>query len=64
VTRLIEIVIAPDGQTRLETKGFTGESCRDASRFLEEALGQRVGEQLTAEFHRVESENQIDQLRS
>jgi hypothetical protein len=64
VTRLIEIVIAPDGQTRLETKGFSGESCRDASRFIEDALGQRVGEQLTAEFHRLQSQTQNDQLRS
>ncbi len=47
----IEIVISPDGQTKLETKGFGGQSCRDASRFLEQALGVRASEQLTAEFH-------------
>lgn len=47
----IEIVVKPDGQTIVETKGFTGATCRDASRFIEQALGQRQNEQLTAEFH-------------
>ena len=47
----IEVIISPTGETKLETKGFSGGSCRDASRFIEDALGQRAGEQLTAEFH-------------
>ena len=51
MTQLIEIVISPTGQTRLETRGFAGAACRDASRFFEQALGQPVSEQLTAEFH-------------
>jgi hypothetical protein len=38
MTAIIEIVISPDGQTKLETKGFGGQSCRDSSRFLEQAL--------------------------
>lgn len=52
----IEIIVKPDGQTVVETKGFTGASCRDASRFIEQALGQRQGEQLTAEFYRSASQ--------
>ena len=51
MTKTIEITITPTGQTRVETRGFTGSECREASRFLEQALGQRTGEQLTAEFH-------------
>ncbi len=51
MTQLIEIVITPDGQTRVQTHGFSGESCRAASRFVEEALGTRLSETLTAEFH-------------
>lgn len=50
--KTIEIVISPTGQTRLETKGFAGASCREASQFLEAALGQRTAEQRTAEFYR------------
>ena len=49
--RTLEIVIAPDGQTRLETKGFVGSQCRDASRFIEKALGRQIAEQLTPEFY-------------
>ncbi len=47
----IEIVVSPQGETRLQTTGFTGSSCRDASRLLERALGQSVSEQLTPEFY-------------
>lgn len=47
----IELIVSPTGETTLVTKGFAGSSCREASRFVEEALGQRVGERLTAEFH-------------
>ena len=49
--KTIEIIINSKGQTTVQTKGFTGESCRDASKLLEQALGNRVNEQLTAEFH-------------
>jgi hypothetical protein len=51
LNQIIEIIISPAGQTTVQTKGFTGASCQDASRFIEQALGQRTGEQLTAEFH-------------
>ncbi len=49
--RTIEIIVAPNGQSRIETRGFTGSDCRLASDYMERALGQRTGEQLTAEFH-------------
>lgn len=61
MTQIIEITISPEGQTKVETKGFAGESCRDASRFVEEALGSRVGEQLTAEFHQKTTVQQPNQ---
>ncbi len=51
MTRIIEIIVMPDGKTRVETKGFTGGECRDASRFIEKALGQQTEEQLTPEFY-------------
>ena len=62
--KTIEIVISPDGQTRVETKGFSGPSCRDASKFLEEALGKRSSEELTAEFHQSQPAQQSQSLRS
>ena len=47
----IKVTVSPTGETRVETKGFAGGSCRSASRFLAHALGRREGERLTAEFH-------------
>ena len=49
--KTIELTIKPDGRTVLETKGFAGAECREASRFLEQTLGRATAEQLTAEFH-------------
>ncbi len=51
MTKIIEITVTTKGETSVQTKGFAGSSCRDASRFIEQALGQRLEEQLTAEFH-------------
>lgn len=51
MSKIIEIIVSPSGETRLETQGFQGGACRDASRFVEHALGQRTSEQLTADFH-------------
>ena len=63
MSQTIEIIISPQGETRLETKGFTGSQCRQASQFIEQALGQRTGEQLTAEFHQPASQQQSHQQR-
>jgi hypothetical protein len=51
VSQIIEIIVSPAGQTSVQTKGFTGSSCQDASRFIEQALGQKTGEQFTPEFY-------------
>jgi hypothetical protein len=49
--KIIEITISPQGQTQIETKGFAGSSCREASERLEQALGVRTSERLTGEFY-------------
>ena len=51
MSKIIEIIVSPKGETTVQTKGFTGGDCREASKFVEQALGQRTGEQLTSEFH-------------
>jgi hypothetical protein len=63
MSRTIEIIISPRGETRIETKGFAGSECREASRFLESALGKATTETLTAEFHdaRTHQHNHLDQ---
>jgi len=60
--KTIEIIISTDGQSRIETRGFTGSHCRDASRFLEGALGKVSSEQLTAEYHQ-SIQHQPNQLK-
>ena len=57
----IEIIVNPQGKTTVQTLGFTGTSCRDASRLLEQALGERMGEYLTAEFHQAATTGQQQQ---
>ena len=54
--KTIEVIVSPNGQTRLETKGFAGSQCRDASKLLESALGKITEERLTAEYHQTTTE--------
>ena len=50
-TKCIEIIVSPQGATRVQTHGFQGVSCREASAFIEKALGQREQEVVTPEFY-------------
>jgi hypothetical protein len=59
--RIIEIIVGTKGQSKVETRGFTGGECREASKFIEQALGQRTDEKLTADFYQAQSSEQ--QLR-
>jgi hypothetical protein len=52
--KTIEIIVAPDGKTTVQTRGFVGPSCRDASRVVEQALGEATSEERTAEFYQTE----------
>jgi hypothetical protein len=56
--KIIEVIVSPQGETKIETKGFAGGECRQASRFMEEALGVRTSEKLTAEFYQEQSAGQ------
>ena len=56
--KLIEITVDSKGQSRVETHGFTGNECREASKFIEQALGQRTDEKLTSEFYQGQTTDQ------
>ena len=60
----IEIVVGRDGQTHVETKGFAGAACREATRFLEQALGRTTAETLTPEFHQAVAPQALDQRQT
>ena len=61
-TKIIEITVSPEGATSIKTSGFTGGSCRDATRDLERALGVAGNESLLPEFYaRAQSGEQLRQ---
>ena len=57
MNQTITIIVAPDGSTKIETHGFTGSTCRDASKFIEKALGRGTVERLKPEYFREETNN-------
>jgi len=62
--KTIEIIVTPEGRTTVQTLDFIGPSCREASKFLELALGQRITESLTTEFHQAQTTGLHQQQRS
>ena len=59
MNKVIEIIVSPTGEPRVETKGFSGAECLEASRFVEEALGQKAKDEKTAEFHSQQSVDEV-----
>lgn len=51
MARVIEVVVSPQGETTVQTKGYAGADCLLASKFLEQALGVVARDQKTPEFH-------------
>ena len=56
--RIIEVTVSPKGETTIQTKGFLGRACEQASKWLEKALGITRSEQKTPEFYHTESTQQ------
>jgi hypothetical protein len=49
--RVIEVTVSPTGETTVQTRGYAGADCQQASKFLEQALGVVATEHKTAEFY-------------
>ena len=56
--KIIVITVDSKGQSKVETRGFTGSECREASKFIEQALGQKTAETLTAAFYEGQTTDQ------
>ena len=56
--KTIEITIDAKGQATVQTKGYAGAGCRDASKFIEQALGETVTDKPTAEFYQPQANQQ------
>ena len=46
----IEITVDTKGNSTVETKGFAGSECVEASKFVEQTLGKQLDLRTTAEF--------------
>ena len=51
MSRVIEVTVSPKGETTVQTKGYTGGTCLQASKFLEQALGAVASDRKTPEFY-------------
>lgn len=60
MSKRIEIVVDSKGASTVQTKGYVGSECVEASRFIEDALGKKAGEQTTAEFY-MQSSGRVQQ---
>ena len=56
--RLIEVTVSPTGETTVQTKGYTGGNCLQASRFIEEALGVSLRDTKTGEYYETAQQQQ------
>jgi len=56
--RIIEITVSPKGETTLQTKGYIGGACLQASKFLEQSLGITSNDRKTGEFFQATSMEQ------
>ena len=63
MSKVIQVVVNPQGETKIETMGFSGSSCQDATRELERALGATQEETLTGEYY-TEENTQTDELHN
>jgi hypothetical protein len=59
--RTIHITVDPQGNVKLQTRGYAGRACLDASRELEQVLGERVSETMTNEYFQQTEERQRHQ---
>ena len=48
--RIIEVVVSPQGKTTVQSKGFAGAECLQATKWLEQSLGIVTADNKTSEF--------------
>ena len=56
--KTIEIIVDAKGESTVQTKGFAGTSCRDASKFIEQTLGAVQSDMPTAEMYQTQTVDQ------
>jgi len=54
MSRIIEVTVSPQGEITVQTRGYAGTGCLQASKFLEQSLGVTLSDKKTAEFYQQE----------
>jgi hypothetical protein len=62
MSRIIEVVVSPKGETTVQTKGYAGGDCLQASKFLEQALGVASADRKTNEFYQTTTQQVQENL--
>jgi hypothetical protein len=63
MARVIEVTVSPTGETTVQTKGYQGGECVQASKWLEQALGIAATDRKTPEFFQTRSTTQQQEAR-
>lgn len=59
----IILTVDSDGRSSVETKGFKGKACLQASKFLEDALGKTVKSELTPAYYEFDEQRMASSLK-
>jgi len=57
----IVVWVSPEGAITIDAIGFTGKSCEEATRFLEEGLGTVGRKQRSRDYYRSAKNNNLNQ---
>jgi Protein of unknown function (DUF2997) len=58
MNRVIDVIVSPTGEATVQTRGFAGSDCLQASKFIEQALGLAANDRKTPEFFQVDQNRQ------
>ncbi len=58
MTRILVVLVSPQGETTVQAQGFSGADCLSASKWLEQALGLSGNDRKTAEFYAAATQSQ------
>jgi len=56
--RIIEVIVSPTGETTVQTRGYAGADCLQASKWLEKTLGTVAADAKTSEFYQGQQQQQ------
>jgi len=55
--KYIDVLVGPNGEIVIEAQGFKGKGCKEATKFLEDALGKSVDVKQKIDWHFTNAKN-------